>query len=222
MKLIEFLSASLLVLVVVLVQYIHINKANADSQLEKVSVNLKLLNRNNLSESDRYALKAYRTGRALGLTTSSLLIIVDFSKSILEKRFKIIDVTTGEILVNTYTSHGSGSGRSLYVQTVSNQDGSKASSEGLMLTSGHYNGHNGVSIRVRGLEEGINSNAYRRFIEIHGASYIGHGRTGLSWGCFAIPSDVMPYVNQILGNKKILIFVYFNDRLYLRNSRFLK
>jgi hypothetical protein len=61
-----------------------------------------------------------------------------------------------------------------------------------------YYGKHGLSYRLLGQEPGINDNVYKRAIVIHGADYIGYGKTGKSLGCLAIPTkdykDFLKYV----------------------------
>ena len=41
-----------------------------------------------------------------------------------------------------------------------------------LVTADTYNGGNGYSLRLRGLEEGVNDMAWDRLIVLHGASYV--------------------------------------------------
>jgi hypothetical protein len=122
--------------------------------------------------------------------------IVDFRKPSTEKRF-FIYTDSGTLLFSTYTSHGSGSGRGLYPDRFSNVIGSKASSLGTFRIKELHYGKHGKSYRLEGLSS-TNSNAYIRLIEIHGADYIGDGKTGTSWGCFAVPFTDLDTVMTLL------------------------
>ena len=46
---------------------------------------------------------------------------------------------------------------------------------GVFVTESTYNGHNGFSLRLKGLERGFNTNAYSRSIVMHGAWYVNEG-----------------------------------------------
>jgi hypothetical protein len=54
----------------------------------------------------------------------------------------------------------------------------------------------GRSLRLQGLETGVNDRALERAIVMHGAAYVAnafaaaHGRLGRSWGCPALAVDV--------------------------------
>ena len=122
-------------------------------------------------------------------------------------------------------SHGKNSGgnNSSY---FSNSAQSLKSSIGVFVTEESYIGKNGYSLRLRGLEQGVNDNAYRRAIVIHGAWYVNpdtiqrYGLIGRSWGCPAVSAYLAkPLINTIKENS--VIFAYYPDRNWLLNSRFL-
>ena len=107
-----------------------------------------------------------------------------------------------KIFYETYVSHGVNTGN-LNATKFSNRVNSKKSSLGFFLTNETYFGSNGYSLRLDGLEPGINNNARKRTIVIHGAKYANPdfikktGRLGRSWGCPALPLGL---------NKEILDF----------------
>ena len=87
-------------------------------------------------------------------------------------------------------------------------------------------GSNGYSLRLRGLEKGVNDNAWDRAIVMHGANYVSSlairafGRLGRSWGCPAVRAEVSKkLINTIKGGSPI--FAYYPDRTWLAQSRFL-
>jgi hypothetical protein len=87
-------------------------------------------------------------------------------------------------------------------------------------------GSNGYSLRLDGLESGVNDRARERAIVIHGAPYVSEataralGRLGRSWGCPALPlSAARTIIDTIKGGS--LVFAYFPDRQWLQESRFL-
>ena len=89
-----------------------------------------------------------------------------------------------------------------------------------------YDGKHGRSLRIRGLEHGLNDNAYSRDIVFHGASYAGEdvakerGMLGRSWGCMAVGENtIQPLINTIQGNT--LVVAYYPDQNWLRSSSFL-
>ena len=84
---------------------------------------------------------------------------------------------------------------------------------GLFVTDTSYVGSNGYSLRLRGLEPGINDNAFARAIVIHGAAYVSQaiadklGRLGRSWGCPAVRSDIArKLIDTIKGGTAIYAY----------------
>lgn len=177
------------------------------------------------SEALRAGLTAYQKARQLGLDAKGLLTIIDYSKPSSEPRLWVVDLRRQKVLFNTWVTHGLNSG-TLNATSFSNSVNSLKSSLGVYLTENAYSGHDGYSLRLKGLEPGVNDNAYRRSIVIHGAWYAGadvvrtYGMLGRSWGCMAVGRDmVRPLVNTIKDNT--LVVAYYPDRSWLRNSSFL-
>jgi len=122
------------------------------------------------------------------IPNKSYLTVVDFTPHSGKKRFFMMNLKTGEVEA-LYTSHGVGSDRDNdgYAREFSNTPGSNMSSLGFFLTAERYQGKNGLSMRLDGLEES-NDLARPRAIVVHGASYVGPhlSRMGRSWGCPAV------------------------------------
>jgi hypothetical protein len=148
---------------------------------------------------------------------SKYLIIIDFTKPSTQKRFYIYNTCSRKIIYSTYVAHGTGSGMGAYATSFSNQNGSHASSIGVAITVGTYQGKHGRSMQVQGLDRGYNTNMYSRAMVIHGCSYIGNGRTGHSWGCFAIPDSQIQTVINIVGSNTV-IYAYYPNQSWLNNS----
>ena len=75
--------------------------------------------------------------------------------------------------------------------SFSNEPGTLKSSLGLFVTAETYYGRHGYSLKLDGLEEGVNDNARERLIVLHGAEYVSRDRAedrlvGRSWGCPAV------------------------------------
>ena len=118
------------------------------------------------------AIKGYEYLKMNGiLANQNVLSIVDFTLPSTEKRLFIIDVKSEKVLFNTYVSHGQNTGDK-YAKRFSNRPESYQSSLGFYLTSGTYNGKNGFSMRLDGLERNINDMAEERAIVMHGAPYV--------------------------------------------------
>src|SRR2546428_3265020 len=101
-----------------------------------------------------------------------------------------------------------------------------ALSLGLSVAADAYVGHNGYSLRLRGLEEGINDMAWDRAIVLHGAYYVSReairvlGRLGRSWGCPAIPvGAAKKIIDTIRGGSAV--FAYYPEKRWLVSSAFL-
>jgi hypothetical protein len=151
-----------------------------------------------------------------------VLTVIDFSLPSTEKRMWIIDVEKQEILLNTVVSHGRNSGM-LMAEKFSNQPESNQSSLGFYKTAETYQGKHGYSLRLDGLEKGINDQARNRAIVIHGADYAREevakmsGRLGRSLGCPAVPTELSKEVIDLIKDGSLL-FIYGLDQNYLTNS----
>lgn len=139
------------------------------------------------------AVAAVERSRARGIAgRRDRLALIDFSLPSTEPRFWVLDLDRGKVLFRELVAHGSGSGDN-YATRFSNLDKSRQSSLGLFLTADTYEGANGYSLRLRGLDPGVNNLALERKIVIHGAWYVSaehaerFGRLGRSWGCPALP-----------------------------------
>lgn len=153
----------------------------------------------------------------------SILTLIDFTKPSTDKRFFVLDLKQKKVLFSSYVSHGRNSGEN-FATSFSNQDGSYKSSLGFFVTENTYQGKNGYSLVLDGLEEKINDRAKQRAIVIHGASYsdpaliTSSGRLGRSLGCPALPLSVSKQViDTIKGGS--LLYIYADDQNYLRCSK---
>ena len=135
-----------------------------------------------------------------------ILTVIDFSKASTEKRLAVIDMEERKLLYSSVVAHGRNSGGN-YATSFSNQ------------------GSNGYSLRLDGLEKGVNDNARQRAIVMHGAAYAHpstarSGRLGRSFGCPAIPPSLTrPIINTIKGGS--VMFIYAPEENYLAQSSIL-
>jgi hypothetical protein len=155
---------------------------------------------------------------------SGLLTIIDFSQSSNSKRLYIIDLDKLIVVFNTYVAHGKNSGDE-YAIAFANKLNSYKSSLGFYLSEQTYYGAHGLSMRLKGLEKGINDDAENRGIVMHGATYVSEsfikscGRLGRSQGCPAVPQELcLPIINYIKNGS--CIYVYYPDSKYLKLSSF--
>jgi hypothetical protein len=159
------------------------------------------------------ALHALSAARAHGITgRTDRLTVIDYSLPSTEPRLWVLDLAHQQVLFHELVAHGAGSGEN-YATQFSNTVDSRETSLGLFQTVGTYEGDNGYSLRLRGLDRGINDRALERNIVVHGAAYVSadfarqHGRLGRSWGCPALPlADARPVIDAIKGGS--FVFSY--------------
>jgi hypothetical protein len=170
-------------------------------------------------------MQAYRCGDHEGQFMRPKLTIIDYSLPSNEPRLWVIDVSTHEILHHELVAHGEGSGSTMAV-AFSNSVGSHQSSLGLFRTDEVYSGTYGYSLRLSGLEPGVNDNARNRAIVMHGFADISRafadkwGTIATSWGCPALPEDVSTeIIDSIAGGSAV--FAYYPDPDWLRDSHYL-
>lgn len=152
----------------------------------------------------------------------NLLSIADLSQSSNSKRLYVIDMEKRKILFNTYVAHGRNSGEE-FALSFSNKPNSYKSSLGFYLTENTYEGAHGLSMKLKGVEKGINDIAEQRGIVVHGAPYVSEsfinqfGRLGRSQGCPAVPEELCkPIVNSIKGGS--CFFMFYPDSNYFNMS----
>lgn len=155
-----------------------------------------------------------------------ILTLIDFSKPSTAERLYVFDMDKKQLLHSSVVAHGRNSGEQ-YATSFSNISGTNKSSLGFYLTENTYNGQNGYSLVLKGLEQGINDKAKERAIVMHGASYADPqrvapgGRLGRSLGCPAVPHKLAaPIINTIKDGS--VLFIYANNSLYQAQSSILK
>ena len=172
------------------------------------------------------ALDAVACARARGVEgRDGLLTVIDYTLPSTEPRLWVLDLGRGEsgkVLFHELVAHGRGSGDN-YATRFSNTPESYQSSLGLFLTGETYEGGNGYSLRLRGLDEGINDLAEPRRIVMHGAWYVSSeharrfGRIGRSLGCPALPQDSAHSVIDTIKDGSF-VFAYSPDTAWLRTA----
>ncbi len=153
---------------------------------------------------------------------AQVLTIVDFSKDSDEKRLFVVDLKNKKLLYHCLVAHGKNSGET-YAAHFSNQLNSLQSSPGFYRTAETYQGKHGYSLRLDGLETGINDQARKRSIVMHGANYVSEafiqkfGRLGRSWGCPALPiKETHAIIDQIKNGS--CLYIHTNNSDYLNRS----
>ena len=159
------------------------------------------------------ALAAYADAVNQGaIGRADLLTVIDYTRPSTEPRLWVLDLQRGLVLYRELVAHGKHSGENM-TRAFSNAPGSLMTSLGLFVTDASYVGSNGYSLRLRGLDPGINDNAYARAIVIHGAAYVSQaiadklGRLGRSWGCPAVRSEIArTLIDTIKGGTAIYAY----------------
>ena len=188
------------------------------SQLLKQAPGLK-------AEVLRMALRATGCAAEQGLVKrKDLLTVIDYSLPSSQPRLFVFDLAEKKILFRELVAHGKNSGGNI-ANFFSNSPGSLATSLGLFVTADTYIGSNGYSLRLKGLEEGVNDMAWDRAIVMHGASYVSRaavsamGRLGRSWGCPAVRKEVArKMIDTLRGGSPI--FAYYPDKNWLQQSTY--
>lgn len=162
---------------------------------------------------------------ASGQPAAPRLAVIDYSLPSTQKRLWVFDLAANKVLFHEVVAHGQGTGENM-ARAFSNRQDSHQTSLGLFRTGETYQGSNGYSMRMVGLEPGTNDAAMARAIVMHGAPYVNPamaqktGRLGRSWGCPAVRPEVARQVIDSLKNGQ-MIFSYYPDSNWLTRSPFL-
>lgn len=155
----------------------------------------------------------------------NVISVIDFSQPSTNKRFYLIDLGTRQVVYQDYVAHGKNTGN-LMARKFSNTPHSNQSSLGFYKTGETYHGKHGLSLRLDGLEKGINDKARQRAIVIHSAKYAEasfirkYGRLGRSFGCPALPAQNYDEIIDLIKGGTLL-FIYFPESGYLDKSSIL-
>lgn len=191
------------------------NSAELDSSSKNASIYSKL-DANSFAlpsfECFNLALNGLSKLKEKGLIEKNILTLVDFSKSSNTKRLWVIDLNNNIVLFHTLVAHGRNTGEE-FANEFSNQAESFKSSIGFYATGEIYNGKHGLSLKLDGLEKGLNDNARERAVVMHGADYVSESfirqnkRLGRSQGCPAVPVEMNEKIINVIKNKSCL-FIY--------------
>ena len=173
-------------------------------------------------ESFKEALKGFYSLKEKGLIQKDILTLVDFSLSSNVKRLWVIDLATNTILYNSLVAHGRNTGEE-FASSFSNANSSFKSSLGFYVTGETYNGKHGMSLKLDGIEKGVNDNARERGVVMHAANYVSNyfikcnKRLGRSQGCPAIPEESLKEIVSTIKDKTCL-FIYHPSRSFEKIS----
>jgi len=158
-------------------------------------------------------------------TNPGTLTVIDFSRPSTARRMWVYDLRARALLFEEFVAHGRGSGAN-FATEFSNVPESNRSSLGLYRTGEAYIGKHGYSLRLDGLERGINNRARDRAIVVHGADYVNaataraQGRLGRSLGCPAVRPEISrPLIEAVKDGG--LLFAYYPDQSWLNGSTYL-
>jgi hypothetical protein len=173
----------------------------------------------------KHALSAMQCAVNSGAAQAQRLAVIDYSAPSTAKRLWIFDLKKQTLLLQDLVAHGQKSGEN-FATHFSNRNGSHQSSLGLFRTQESYQGDNGYSLRMDGLEPGVNDLARERAIVIHGADYVNplwsqsQGRIGRSQGCPAVRQAV---ARQVIDKLKGGQFMYswYPDKQLVKSSPYL-
>lgn len=145
------------------------------------------------------------------IRNKNYITIIDFSKHSGQRRFFVINVTTGEVEA-VHTAHGVNSDPDDdgHATVYSNRVNSLMSSIGFAIVAETYHGKYGYSVRLDGLQDS-NSRVRERAVVIHRSDYVNPNRSlmGMSWGCPALAKPVTDaIVNKIHGGS--LLYMWYN------------
>lgn len=172
------------------------------------------------------ALLAAQQASDQGIANNQMLTVIDYSLPANVKRLWVFNLLQQKLMFHTYVAHGLGSGQRM-TQYFSNQGNSHASSIGVFNTERSYIGSHGLAVRLFGLDPGINDQAARRAIVMHGAWYVDeafirrYGRPGRSWGCPAVPERLITPIVAAIQYGTLLV-VYYPDAAWFGHSAFLQ
>nr|WP_315195815.1 murein L,D-transpeptidase catalytic domain family protein [uncultured Flavobacterium sp.] len=180
---------------------VSVLKSNIDAKIENV-YNALQSNQFEMPNQECFgeALKGFYSLQEKGIVKSNILTLVDFSLSSNVKRLWIIDLSSNLVLFQTLVAHGRNTGEE-FANNFSNTPESFKSSLGFYVTGEVYKGKHGISLKLNGLEKGLNDNARNRAVVLHGADYVSesfiknHKRLGRSQGCPAVPVE---YASEII------------------------
>ena len=173
---------------------------------------------------------AYRTAHP-DAVRNPYLYFVDYGLPSTAPRGYVFDMSALQIVDGPFTvAHGRGSSTSKYgVPTLfSNAEGSAATSLGLYLTENTYpfRGNSGgrryssVGLRLVGVSEGYNDNAFQRRVVAHGAPYVTETKAGRSEGCPAMEQSRARRLLPKLANGG-MVFLFAPDSDWLSRDPWL-
>jgi len=140
--------------------------------------------------------------RAL-IAKPNLAVLINYDQPLFRRRLWVIDLKTGAILLNAHVAHSLKSGL-LIPRDFANDPKSYKSCRGAFVTGKAFQGRQGYSLQLNGLDKDVNDNASRRAIIFQGQY------RPWSFGSFI----TVPLVNEKLINLAqggVFVWVHASD-----------
>lgn len=198
------------------------------SAVERLSSSVKKLSHPEALEDAFRSYFAYKSANPDKIK-KPYLYFVDYGLSSTTPRGYVFDMESLSVVDGPFMV-AAGRGSSADARGVptrfSNKSGSAATSLGLYLTSGTY-GFSGksagthytsVGLRLLGLSEGFNTNAFARGVVAHGAPYVSSTRAGRSEGCPAMEQSRAQRLLPMLANGA-MVFLFAPDQSWLSSDQ---
>ena len=160
------------------------------------------------------AIVSYLHAKKDGYVKKPIMLLVDFTKPSNQRRLYILDMRhpfSPTAVFYGFVGQGIGSGKKI-AKHFSNAFNSHMSSlGGFVTTNNPYSGRWGYSLRIKGIEAGINNNAYDRAVILHGDPQVNekiakeYGYVHPSWGCFSLNKK---YSTKIINTVKGGSFIF--------------
>jgi hypothetical protein len=155
--------------------------------------------------------KFYKLRETGKIGSNPIVVYINFNLPSDRVRFFIVNIVTGDVALKTLVSHGINSGERM-TESLSNEEGSKKSSEGFFISLNRYQSTKsfGRGFRIKGISSGLNDNVLDRGVVVHTGNYVNfdvaqeNGRIGRSHGCFVVPREHLDYVFKILDSKTLM------------------
>jgi len=156
------------------------------------------------------------------------LYFVDYGLPSTSPRGYVFDMSALKLLAGPFTvAHGRGSsaGREGVPTRFSNSSGSAATSLGLYLTESTYpfvgnsggRSYHSIGLRLIGVSDGFNDNAFARRVVAHGAPYVTPVKAGRSEGCPAMEQSRAKQLLPKIANGG-MVFLYAPDSNWLSSD----
>jgi hypothetical protein len=130
------------------------------------------------------------------------VVLVDYTRSIAQDRLYLVNRRTRRVVLRSKVSHAWASGLLCPVD-FSNEAGSRKSSPGAFRTLGAYQGMWGYSMRIEGLDRGVNDRALSRAVVFHSTERM---KGPYTWGCFATSAAVnRALIDSVKGGSLVYV-----------------